>query len=178
MNAEQVMVNQAVDISNSLKDIAAQNHHFYDTPLFAALVGATFGVLPFLYQMWKDRPIIQVKIDTVFVASSIMVEKGISITIYNHGRRPVVLKNVFLKFDDDSALLFIANSNFVGLSSGLPMSLNEGNSHSVTILAGTIAMDFLKKQTYPTHACYSDALGNEYKCKTTKDFWDDLFRKK
>jgi hypothetical protein len=66
-------------------------------------------------------------------------------------------------------------SNFIGGNSGLPKLLGEGNSHWVGVLGGQIAEPFLKKQCYPIEACYEDALGKVYKCKTSKKFWDGVF---
>lgn len=80
-----------------------------------------------------------------------------------------------MKFANGETLVFPNDNLFVG-GSGLPKILNEANSHSVTVLAGTIAADLLKKKEYPVAACYRDAVGKVYEVKISKEFWDTFFK--
>lgn len=67
---------------------------------------------------------------------------------------------------EDSALVYGINQ--------LPVSLDEGKAHSVTVLAYALAQGLDVKKEYPVAVCYSDALGNEYVCKTKQSFWEVL----
>ncbi|MGD0328450.1 MAG: hypothetical protein ABSB00_01910 [Minisyncoccia bacterium] len=167
-------------INASLHSIAfsLQNQSFLNTQLFAAVVGAALGLMPSLYLLYKDRPRIKVKVGHILVPipSISHIDNGFSVAISNSGRRPITVERIFLPFKDGESLVFTSESSFVGGSSGLPKVLGEGNSHNVAVLAGEVAEAFLRKQSYPVAACYGDALGNVYKCKTTQEFWDTMFR--
>jgi hypothetical protein len=164
-------------INASLHGVVAalQNQSFWNTQLFAAIIGAALGLLPFLYLVYQDRPRIKVRINTVLVADTARPRTGFSINVANFGRRAITLERVFLRFADGESLVFMSNTNFVGGSSGLPKTLREGTSHSVVILTGTVAEPILKK-AHPVAACYADALGEVYTAKTNKEFWETLFK--
>ncbi len=166
-------------LNGTLQSIAASAQHqpFWNTQIFAAIIGAALGLIPALYLFWKDRPIIKTKISASFVALSFdRMRTGFSVSIYNHGRRAINLNRIYLKFKDGETLVFLNESNFVG-GSGMPRALGENASHSVTILAQEVTDGILRKNNeYPICACYSDALGKEYRAKTSKEFWVDLFK--
>jgi hypothetical protein len=159
---------------------ALHSESFWNTQLFAAVVGAFLGLMPSLYLLYQDRPRIKVKIDQIFVPYTTPgishVDTGFSVSIYNTGRRAINLKNIYLGFKDGESLVFINESNFVGGRSGLPKSLGENDSHTVAILASVVAQTLREKQMYPVKACYADAVGNVYPVKTSKAFWDKVFR--
>lgn len=144
---------------------------------YGAIV-ATVGAGVTLWNVWRDRARIRVKINHTLIPRPITngIRSGFSISIYNHGRRAVVVDKVYLKFADGESLVFLSNSSFVGGESGLPKILGEGESHSVVILAGEIAEPLLKKQVYPISANFCDALGKEYKAKTKQEFWEMMFK--
>ncbi|MEI6057558.1 MAG: hypothetical protein WCQ60_01120 [bacterium] len=177
-----LMLSPQLDTLNtSLQGINAALDHqpFWNTSLFGAILGGAFGLLPFLYLLYKDRPIIKVRVHSVFVPpptgiNQNQVRGGFSVTIANSGRRPITVKNVYLKFKDGDRLIF-PDDCFIGGVSGLPRVIGEGNSHWVGILAGKIAQPFLKKQCYPVTAGFEDALGKAYKCRTSKKFWEGVF---
>lgn len=177
-------IDQFSAINLSLHNIvqALQNQSFFNGQLFAAVVGAFLGLLPSLYVLYKDRPRIKIKTRQILTTTPAGgLRSGFSISIYNHGRRPIILKNVYLKFKDEESLVFMDNSNFVGGNSGLPKTLTEGDSHMVAVLAGEIAFPLIKKQQkvgkeiYPEWACYENAVGKVYKCKTSEKFWKTMF---
>ncbi len=143
---------------------------------YGAIV-ATLSAGITLWNVWRDRARIRVKISHALIPHPIVngVRSGFSVTIYNHGRRVVIIDKVYLKFTDGESLVFLSDSNFVGGTSGLPRSLGEGESHTVVIMAGEIAQPLLQKQSYPTSANFCDALGREYKAKTKQKFWEKMF---
>jgi len=77
--------------------------------------------------------------------------------------------HVFLRYATGESLAFLTEAAFVG-KSGIYFKLEEGNSHSVTISAGSITESVLKRKDYPITACYGDALGRTYKYKLSKKF--------
>ena len=171
---------QLNEINASLQGIVSvlRNQPFYNTQLFAVIVTGCLSLIPWLYLLYKDRPIIKVTVSNVFVPTSLgnNLLNGLSITARNYGRRPITLSNVYLRFKDGESLVFMSNSNFVGGTSGLPKILEGGNSHMVAIIAGELGESFLKKQCYPIYACYGDALGHVYKAKTSEKFWNIMFK--
>ena len=177
-----IMISPQLDtLNDSMQSLKAVLDHqpFWNTSLFGALIGAALGLLPFLYLLYKDRPIIRIRIHTIFVPppagiNQNQVRGGFSLTISNSGRRPITVKNMFLRFKDGDRLVF-PESCFIGGNSGLPRVIGEGNSHWVGILGGDLAEPFLKKQCYPIRAGFEDALGKAYKCKTSAKFWDAVF---
>jgi hypothetical protein len=170
---------QLNQINTSLQTIAAAAQHqtFFGTQLFAALVGGLIGLVPFAYLIWQDRPKIKVKADRVWIPRPVDdgVCAGLSATIYNSGRRSIMVEHLYLRFKDGSSLVFLSEKSFVG-ASGLPKTLEPSTSHTVAILAGTIAGDFLKKESFPVAVCFSDALGNVYQDKTPIKFWEDMIQ--
>ena len=172
---------QLKDTNANLQNIAAalQNRPFTDSQVFAVLVGGILGLIPYLSQVYFDRARIRLSIQHIFIphTGTNAVTHGIQITISNSGRRPIKVEKVFLKFKDGEAMLFLSDSLFINGSSGLPMTLNEANSHSVFIAAGSIARSIRQKGVYPIIAGFSDALGKEYKTKNiSSEFWDLLFK--
>ncbi len=173
LNTQQfTQINYALQVIAS----AAQHQAFWNTQLFAALVGAAIGLFPFIYLLYLDRPRINVKVDHVWIAGGLgIVQSGISATISNAGRRSIIVEKVYLKFKDGSSLIFIDDKSFANGVGGLPKELRENTSHATAILAGTIARDLLKKQQYPIEVGFSDALGNLYRRKTSSKFWGRVF---
>jgi hypothetical protein len=143
---------------------------------YGAIV-ATIGAAVTLWNVWRDRAKIRVKISYALIPHSLMsrMRSGFSIVIYNFGRRKVVIDKVYLKFSDGESLIFLSDFNFVGGTSGLPRNLEEGESHTVIILAGKISQSLLQKKAYPVAAIFCDALGREYKVKTKQKFWETVF---
>ncbi len=170
-------------INSSLQNIAytLQHQSFWNSPLFAAIVGAVagalLGLLPFLWLLYKDRPIIKVKaqIDWFVSAANTHPRKVLSIKIYNSGRRAANITSIYLRFASGESLVFLTDAAFIG-GYPLPFKLEENSSRSVSIVAGSIAQTVLEKQVYPVAACYSDALGNVYQHKLASDFWERFFK--
>lgn len=156
---------------------ATQNQSFWNTQIFAAIVGGLIGLIPFGYLMYLDRPRIKVKSDQVWIPRGVLneVRIGFSASIYNSGRRAITVDRMYLRFRDGSALAFLGEASFAG-ASGLPKLLTENSSHTVAIFANKIAKDILKKESFPIAICYSDALGKEYCVPTTSEFWQKLFK--
>jgi hypothetical protein len=166
-------------INSSLDKIytALQYQSFFNSQLFGAIVGALLGLLPFLYLLYKDRPIIALKYEFIYTNTGSFLQKGISVTITNSGRRPTTIKSFFFELPSKESLVFLNNGIFL-MGGDMPKKLEEASSFTVGILAGDLALDFLKKQQYPKYACFRDALGKVYKCKVSNEFWEHLFKKK
>lgn len=170
--------NQFSILNDSLKEvvIAIQSQPFWETQLFAVLVGAVIGLLPTVYLLYNDRPKIKVSVNHILAPQGDLISNGFSINISNSGRRPVNISRVFLRFKDGSSLVWLDDSDLVYGTNKLPLSLGEGEAHSVTILAYSVAQALDTKKEYPIAACYADALGNEYVCKTKTTFWETLLK--
>ncbi len=164
--------------NDSLKEVvnALHSQPFWETQLFAVFVGAIIGLLPTVYLLYNDRPKIKVGVNHILAPQGDLISNGFSITISNSGRRPVNITRVFLRFKDGSSLVWLDDSDLVYGTNQLPISLGEGKVHSVTILAYSVAQALDTKQEYPIAACYADALGNEYVCKTKPIFWETLLK--
>lgn len=169
---------QLIQINQSLQSISdtLSSNSFLDTQLPGVIIGASISLLPWLYNIFTDRPKIKILVQYMYFPNFERVDKGISVDIYNHGKRSINLTKFYLKFKDGSKLHFLSENSFIG-GSGFPLELKGGMSHSVNILAGKFSKDFLKQQQYPKYACFQDALGNEYKSKTSNEFWDNVFKK-
>jgi hypothetical protein len=163
-------------LNNSLQDIVTSlgNQSFFETQLFAVFVGALVGLLPTVYLLYMDRPRIRVGVNHILAPRGDLVSNGFSINISNSGRRPVNITRVFLRFKDGSSLVWFEDSDLVYGTNQLPMSLGEGQAHSVTVLAYSLAQALDTKKEYPVAACYADAVGNEYICKTKPAFWETV----
>ena len=171
---------QLISINTSLQKIASmsQGQPFWSTQLFAAIVGALFGLIPFIYLIWKDRPIIKVKVSQSLVPINHLggkVRNGLTIKVSNTGRRQVTISDVFLKFKNGETMIFPNDALFVD-GRRLPKTLTESTSHTVIILTGDLAQGILKKQEYPVEACYRSVTDKVYKCKISKKFWDNIFK--
>jgi len=180
MEKEIILINnQLIGINQSLNGILyfAQHNSFWNSQLFGTLIGASIGLIPFLYLIYKDRPIIKVEAQySIFGMTGQLVNDGISIKIFNKGRRDILLESFFFEFSDREKLVFTSDSSFIG-GSGLPRKLEGGSSHTVYILSGELSSPFFKKQDYPIYACYNSALNKKYKCSIKRKFWDCLFKK-
>ena len=165
----------AINVSLQNITVALRIQPFWNTQWFAAIIGAAIGLTPSFYLLYKDRPIIKLKKWHSFVSLGNRIQNGFSVEIGNSGRRPITVASFYLKFRDGKSMVFVDPTLFVG-GSGLPKVLNEGNSHSVTLLADALESDIHKKDYYPVAACYEDALGQVYKCRLSRKFWDTLFK--
>jgi hypothetical protein len=172
------LVNQLSLINSSLEkiNISLQSESFFSSQLFGAIVGGLLGLLPFLYLLYKDRPIIKLKHEFIYTTVNSFAQKGISVTISNHGRRPITIKNFFFELKTKESLVFLDHSIFL-FGGDMPKKLEESSSFSIGILAGDIARDILEKQQYPKYACFRDAVGKVYRCEIPQKFWENLFRK-
>jgi hypothetical protein len=174
------VASQLNGINASLQKITIllQNQPFWDTQLFAVVLGALLGLLPFIYLVWKDRPIIKVEVSQALIPFDGLggrLSNGLTIKISNSGRRQITLQGVFLVFKSGETLIFPKDNLFVG-GSRLPVTLTENTSHEVIILSGDLAKPVHKKQEYPIAACYRSATGRVYKCKMKTKFWDNIFK--
>lgn len=137
---------------------------------------STISAVVALWNIWRDRARIRTKVAHVFIPSIVnRMQTGFSITASNFGRRGVLLDRVYLRFADGSSLVFFDGSSFVSGTSGLPRNLGEGESHTVAIYAESVADAIRQQKVSPTHAIFCDALGREYKAKTSQRFWNRVF---
>lgn len=156
--------------------VALRVQPFWNTQLFAAVVGAVLGFTPSLYLFYKDRPRIKVKMGPSIFLVSGKARTCIWISISNSGRRPVKVSSAFLKFKDNTTLVFIQESAFVG-GSGLPIVLDQNNpSHTVNILVKDIQPEIQKRNSYPVAGCYRDAIDKVYQHKMSKKSWENIFK--
>lgn len=143
---------------------------------YGAIV-ATAGIIVSIWNSYKDRARIKVKISSILIpySSSNYVDKGFSVTISNFGIRPIIIDKFYLGFTNGKSLVFLKGFCFIGGDSGLPKTLNESESHIIAISAGEIARDILEQNSYPIAAIFCDSLGREYKAKTKQEFWENIF---
>ncbi len=156
---------------------AVRSQPFWNTQWFAATVGALVGLTPSLYLLHKDRAIIRVTFGHILmsVGANQRIRSGLWMKIANSGRRPITVEDVFLQFASGETLIFLDDSLFVG-GRGLPKTLQEGNAHSVNLLAGSLAPEVLEKGHYPVAVCFRDALGRVYKREVGTEFWETFFK--
>lgn len=157
--------------------LALRVQPFWNTQWFAAMIGAVVGLIPSLYLLYKDRPQIKVKVAHSLISflSPNTIKNGISINLLNFGQRPIVANSVFFEFVDGTTMVFFDDALFVG-GSKLPKIIAGGDSHSVTVLADSLAPELHQKNMFPNAVCYRDAIGNEYRCKIPQEFWNTLFK--
>lgn len=162
----------------SLKMMAGQRS-FYDSSVFAAIIGATSAAIIYLITWWVERP--RIRVDAR--VGSMIVKKGVAIPtlaveVVNEGNRHVTLKRFFLKFKDQSAFDFVGPYGLVEDASKLPVKLEGKSSHSIDVIAGHFARTIHEKNEYPTAICFVDALGKVHEKKTPAKFWKNLFGEK
>ncbi len=170
---------QFSEVTSALTQIASalnKTPAFWETQVFAVFVGGFLGLLPFLYLLYKERPIIKLELSRIFVPDVYGdLKDGFAVTISNHGQKSIVLSRFYLRFPDGESLVFIGGNGLVGGTDGLPLKLEGGNSHSIMVLATSTAEFCKTKGQFPVAAYIASALGKTFKIRTSNDFWEGLF---
>ncbi len=169
---------QLSQLNVSLQDIVDVLKHqsFFNTPLFAAIIGLVGGLLPFFYLLYKERPIIKISVNPGYlIDTSGSLPTVMTVKIKNFGGRPTNICDFFMQFDNGDSVIFPTDNGFV-YGKGLPKIIDEKNSHSVVIYVNYLMVELNRYEKYPKFVCFSDALGKNYSHKISNKFWNNLLR--
>lgn len=141
------------------------------TIIFAGL-GVVFAALSawLSYLAYKrDRPRVKVTaaLSLIGVSEECLID-AIWLEIVNIGRRPINIKNIFIKLKGGKKLMFLSVGVLAQKDFGLPIILGENESHEITFLQEELRMEIGGNNAFATHFCFTDSSGDQHCCKIKK----------